>query len=195
MSYGSFPPPERNPYSSPEIVPGFASRPPTQKPLEPPSFAKGMVITDLILCVLRGGIGMFSLLVLAMSKNDPELAQEMGKLGATATFEVLTAFGIAIVGVSAGVGLLLKQKWGLILGYLTVAFTLGSVAVSISQAMIQIGAPGQQHPPGYQAGMVVGIAFGVCVRLALLGMYVAALVQYAKFFQRVDSSRPSGFAR
>lgn len=150
-----------------------------------------MVVTDLILCLIRGCLGMFGTLVIFLLSDDPEMVEELAKLGFTAWVELVTAFGILIVGISASIGLLLKQRWGLVWGYATAAITVVSILAGLSQGMIKAN-----QGPANAAGFARIVAvFLLLIRSGLLGMYVVALVQYTNYFQRDTASRGTGFAR
>jgi len=166
-----------NPYAAPYA----ASQPFAEQPasVKLPVFCKVMFIISLVFCCLRVPLAMLSVLgyFVLQQRNDPLLP--------TALFEIVTGAGIALFGIPANGFMLARKPWALLLGYSTVAVTVGSVFVGIWQLSIMSG----QHPAGSpeQMILIVGSLLGVVLRLAILGLYVAALVKFSAWARRVSS--------
>lgn len=196
MSQDSIPPPEHNPYRSPEALPsGFAPEPSGQVPLEPPTFAKVMVILDLALCVLTGFLAFATALtVIVVAKTNPTVRSQYDAFGALLYFDMVTDWGMVVTSVVADIALFTKRRWGLPLGAIAVAFTLASLALAIPMAVISHEVTTRQTPG--LAGVSTALSvLRSATRLGLLGMYVVALLQFARYFRRVAETRFTGFAR
>jgi len=163
-------PPADNPYNSPQ---NWQSPYQAQQPLKPlPTFCTVMFITDLIIAVLRiplvalGVVGYF-----ALRDNDPNNA-----LMATVMFEIATGFALVLTSLPADIGLLMKQRWAIVAGYLACAATIASMIVGLWQLVVTFqGAP--RGPE--QAAVVIGAVVAIGFRVAILGGYFAALRAFA----------------
>jgi hypothetical protein len=159
-----------NPYESPayvHVVPGMsgpADAAAGRVGLGP--FVLTILILDLVFCCLRLGMGVLGIAGYAL------VAQE-NPLRRTILFEVGTAFGMAIFGFSADTLILIKKRIGIPLAGVKVLLTVASIFVGVWQGSLMM--PGDLATP-QGIGFVIGAGFVVVVRLALLGLYVAALV-------------------
>ena len=72
---------------------------------------------------------------------------------------------------------LLRKPWAVVLGYLLLLATCGSLIVSFWQLSFQW----KGFPPGSpeRIGVVIGAGFTLCVRFGLMAAYFAALRQFA----------------
>lgn len=164
-----------NPYYSP--AQGYLGQTPSMYP--PPAPRRGLpvlclavFIMDLVFCVIRVPLVGFGIVGLQMAPNDPMVVQ-------TGIFEVLAGVGIVVCGIPGNIAMLAKQKWGVVLGWATVAATIASVCVGLWQMTFFL----EQHAPGTleYVGAIMGGVIVLGLRLSLLGLYVAALLWFARW--------------
>lgn len=189
MSTSPPPPDPINPYETPQT---FAPQP-FQQPMGPPphrgipTLSKVMFIVSLIICLLRVPLVFFAFVGLMMIQQG----QGPVELLPTVWFEIGSGAALAGCGILANGLMLAKIDWAVKLGYLTVLAVLFSIGVGIWQAMLQVGL--QQPGTPEQAGMMIGIVLVIGFRLTLLGLYVAALIQFAAWTQQREQQVPQGF--
>lgn len=94
-----------------------------------------------------------------------------------------------LFGFVADVAILLRQRWGLIVGWFAAAATLASIAVGIWQATL-LQVPQGADAAAFRAGATIGIAFTTLVRLGLLAAYVGALLSFSAWFERHTQAWP-----
>lgn len=166
----SIPPDSQNPYSSPTTVDQVPA-----KRVYLPGYCKTMFIIDLVLCCLRVPMVILGFVGASMITPDDPLAQ-------TVKFELATGIAIVGFGILANIGLLLKKSWGALLGYLA----LVASTASIGTAVMQIGAQMDQYAEGSpeRIGAVIGGGFVFMIRLALMGLYLAALLKFSAWYKK-----------
>jgi hypothetical protein len=138
------------------------------------AFVLTMVILDLVFCFLRLATGLFALLGFAVIAQDDPMRQ-------TVIFEVATALAIAIFGIPGDTLILLKKRVGVSLAAVKTLFTLASMAVGVWQGFLMF--PADLSGPegvGFLVGFIVGAGSVFAIRLVLLALYIAALVQANK---------------
>ena len=163
-----------NPYASP--FGGQAARWPGQPNAGLPIFAKVMFIIDLVFCGLRipivliGIVGYGSLL----QAKDPLLPTALG--------EIVSGLGIALFGIAGDVLALLRKPWAVWLCCLALLSTFASLGVALWQVTIQ----GSNFPAGspQRMGFYIGVGFVLIIRLTIIALYSAALVQFANWGRR-----------
>ena len=146
-----------------------------------PIFCIVMFAIDLVFCFIRMllvGAGIVGLLA---AGGDPMVVE-------TGLLEVATGAGMVLFGIPADIAMLVKQKWALVLAWVKVVATLGSVGVGLWQMSFIL----DQLPPGSAeriGGMIVGGIVTV-IRLGLLALYVTALVMFAKWTGQRPAPNP-----
>lgn len=202
MSHGSFTPSpsEQNPYRSPDFYPSASpSGAGFQVSREPPTYAKVMVIIDLILCVLRGlggfctGILLLGVAVLPQQGFQQGFGERLPP-SPVAYLELVATLGIVVAGLAANIGLLQKRTWGVTWGYIASAITLLSIVMGIGETLIQLPTIRQRFP-GMEGFTIFTTAISVAIRLSLLAMYVVAVLQYARYLREAGDSRSVGAMR
>ena len=130
------------------------------------AFVLTIVIMDLVFCVLRVVIGLFGLVGYAV-------IPEGNPLRPTIIFEVITAEGIGVFGILANTFILLKKRIGIPLSAICILFTVLNMLVGAWQGYLQVPAD-MGTPEGI--GFVVGAVVVMAIRLALLILYVMAIL-------------------
>lgn len=164
----SIPPDSLNPYLSP------ATANPARAARALPGFCKTIFIIELVLCCLRVPLVVAGFVGATMMGPDDPLAQ-------TVIYELATGVGIVGFGILANIGLLMKKGWGVPLGYLALVATAGSVGTGILQFSAQMN----QFPMGSpeRVGVMFGGGIVFIIRLALMGLYLAALKKFSAWFK------------
>jgi hypothetical protein len=157
-----------NPYATPQ---GGAFRPPPSESRRFPVFAKVMFIFDLVVSGLRAPVVLFSVI------GYQQLVNAQSPLVPAAVAEIASGAILVLLGVAANVLLLLRKPWAVLLGYLLLLAALGSLAIGFWQLFYRW----DELPPGSpeRIGFVIGAGFTVCLRLGVMGVYFAALWQFA----------------
>jgi hypothetical protein len=173
-----FPSDPNNPYASP--FGGQSPAPPAQARL--PTFAKTMFIIDLVFCGLRALMVPFSVIgyTTFTQNHDPLLP--------TAVPEVLASSMMVIFGISTNVVGLLHKPWTVWLGSVSSLATLGSLGVAVWQGSIQMAAFAPGTPQ--RIGGYIGLGVVLLIRIGILALYVAALVQFAQWVNRRPRQAP-----
>jgi hypothetical protein len=160
-----------NPYESPfhmgpaTGLPGAAELAPRQVRLGP--FVMTIVIMDLVLCSLRLLVGVFSTVgYMVIPESDPLRVSVMS--------EIVSAFGIAAFGLPANILILMKNRFGILLAAGSILFTAYGLFVGVWQARLMMPA-NLSGPEG--VGFLVGAVFSIGIRLALLALYVVAVLR------------------
>jgi hypothetical protein len=141
-----------------------------------PLFCKVIFIIDIVFCSLRLvaiPFGLFGYIVLRrQNPNDPMLVPGI--------FELLTNLGIGVLGILAASLMLGRKRIGIVFAGLTFLAVLGSFIVGLWQGSLQMEA--QNIPPGspQSAAMWTLLAGVLLIRLALLGLYIGALVVFLR---------------
>lgn len=167
-------PNDANPYSSP-IDASLAVEDPSQLPVPRrgslPVFCMVLFILDIVFLLIRVPVFLLGLAALLNPVRDPIVEN-------TGIFEVATGGLMLLAGIPANIALLLKQRLGLILAWIAVIATVGSMGVGMAQGWIVFG----QVPQGSAEaiGAVLGITIAMFVRGSLLALYVAALLKFTK---------------
>ena len=164
-----------NPYVSPQAGSWGTPTMPAAPPSHPmPTFCKVMFWVDIVFSAIR--IPAVAVGILAYSIAQPHANAMVAQTG---IFEIASAMGMVLFGFTGDIAMLLKQKWGVYLGGLKVASVLASCAVGIWQATFVMEQFASGSPN--RVGVVIGAAFSVGLRLALVAAYAAAIVQFAKW--------------
>jgi hypothetical protein len=175
-----------NPYESPMYaqVPGAVPGPTGAafQPVGLGGFVLTVVILDIVFCCLR------LLLVLVGVAGYASLPQDF-PLRPTAIYEFGTGFGIVVFGLLANTLILLKKRIGIPLAAVSVLFTVLSVFVGVWQAKLM--APNDLGTPE-GPGFLIGACFGITVRVGLLVLYIAAVVQARKRIAQI-AEQSQGF--
>lgn len=172
----SFPP--TNPYA-PSSYAEFAPAGPAHAKM--PGFCLAMFVVSLIFCVLRipvVALGAIGWMQIAAGRVEPS------PVLASVPFEVLSGAAIVLFGLIGNTAMLLKQRWGIVVGYLTVFSSVCSMGVAVWQLSYLF-----QDTAGLpqQAGVVSGGAFTLLIRIAIVGLYAAAIMTFSKWL----ASRPA----
>jgi hypothetical protein len=163
--------PSTNPYAP--SYPGYAS---AMRPNDSmPTFCLTMFIISLCLCLLRIPVVIFGVfgwmgLEATGQANQP--------IALTVPFEVLSGAAIVVLGISANVGLLLKQRWGVSLGYLTVVACFISMALALWQLSILFQATTDD---AQRVGFVVGAVLTLIIRLTIVGLWLSAVLKFSRW--------------
>ncbi len=165
------------------LRPALPGRPPPALPV----FCLVMFIIDLAFSIIRAPMVAMSIAGLYMAAEglvDDAMTRMVTQTGLG---EVLTGAAIVLFGVPANIGLLCKQRWAMILAWAAVAATVGSIAVGFWQLTFMV----EQFPAGSpeRVGATIGGAFTGLFRVALLGLYAAALVVFARWLVSRENSR------
>lgn len=169
----SMPSDPHNPYASPLAKPASAAWPNRNAP---PTFAKVMFIIDLVLCAIR------ALLVLAAVPGYIVLKQQQSPLAATAIPEILCGLAIVLSGIPADILGLLRKPSAVWFGAFACLAALASVAVGAWQASFQLDNFAAGTPQ--RVGFYLGLGFTLLVRIGIVVVYAAALVQFANWCKR-----------
>ena len=151
-----------------------------------PGFCKTIFIIELVFCCIRTVLVLGGIVGLLNMVNVPPRLQQ------TVIFEVSAGAGIAVFGIF-GMGLLLARKdMGVVLGYLDVVSTIGSLIVAVWQLSILA----ENVPPGSpeRIGMYVGGGITLLIRLALIGLLIAAMMKYRDWKACMQPSTKSEFS-
>ena len=117
-----------NPYATPQAG---SFPPPPSGTRGFPGFAKFMFIFDLVVDGLR------ALLVPLSVVGYQQLAKAQNPLAPTAVAEIAFGTILVVLGVTTNVFLLLRKPWAVVLGYLLLLATCGSLLVSLWQLSFQ----------------------------------------------------------
>jgi len=148
-----------------------------------------VAIIDIIFCTFRGAGLLLSVASVAVQQRQG-LQNPAGEYLA---FEVATGAAVVLFGLLANAGMLFKAGWAVIPGYLAVASTVASCAVGVWTALTMAphvmeqaaGIEGGGPPPQVLGTiMIVTAVLTTLARLAILVVYVVALVKYARWFAR-----------
>ena len=173
-----------NPYAMPQAG---AFRPPPSETRRFPVFAKVMFIVDLAVSGLRAPV------VLLSAIGYQQLVKAQDPLVHTVLAEIVFGAILVLLGVTTNVLLLLRKPWAVVLGYLLLLATCGSLVVGFWQLSFRWG----EVPPGSpeRIGFVIGAGFTICVRLGLAAVYFAALRQFATWAKSREEGAvfPAGY--
>lgn len=141
-----------------------------------------MMVVDLCCCGLRAVAVLLSVIgLVALTQEGPAGADpEVDALRATGPWEAVTGLGIVVFGVTADVAILLRQRWGTIVGWFAVAATFASMAVGVWQAT-KLEVPEGVDAEAFRIGAVIGVVVVSIVRLGLLAAYIGALLKFAEW--------------
>ena len=163
--------PGPSPYAQP-VAAAYAARDPNRLPV----YCLVLFIMDLAFSLLRAPLVVMSVVGLYMMARGPADHDMSRMVAQTGLGEVLTGAAIVLCGVPANIALLCKQGWAVVLAWVAVVATLGSIAVGMWQLSFMV----QQFPEGSaeRIGAIMGGIFTGGFRVALLGLYAAALVVF-----------------
>ncbi len=171
-----------NPYLSPAAGPygqPFTQASAHRSAPRLPTYCLVIFIMDLVFATLRAPLVLIGIVGLHMAAQGM-IAEETGRMVfRTGLAEVLTSAGIVLFGIPANIGLLCKKPWGLILAWVVAAITVGSIGVGVWQLILMV----QPIPEGSMERIAAG-AGGLIAgtfRVVLLGLYVGALVVFARW--------------
>lgn len=173
-----------NPYATPQAG---EFRPAPSETRRFPLFAKIVFIVDLAVCGLRVPVLLLSVI------GYQQLVKAQDPLVLTVVAEIVFGAILILLGVTTNALLLLRKSWAVVLGYLLLLATCGSLAVGFWQLSFRWG----DFPPGSpeRIGFVIGAGFTTCVRLGLMGIYIAALWQFASWSKSREEGAvsPAGY--
>lgn len=162
-----------NPYEPTRSTPAGSMPYATASVARPmPVFCLVVFIIDLVLLGLRAMLVLLGFVGLQAAAGNPMVRE-------TGVAEIATGAAMVLLGVSANVAMLARQSWGVYLAYLKVLATLGSCGVGIWQLTIML----QQFPEGSaeRVGAMVGAAIAMMFRVALVVVYVTAVIMFSKW--------------
>lgn len=156
-----------------------------------PTYVVVMMIIDLCLCALRGVLVVFSIIgLMVLMREPPGVVGTPDVMRTTAPLEVATGIGIVVFGLVANVAILLRQRWGVIVGWFAAGATLASIAVGIWQSTA-MQPPAGVDADAFRLGATIGVVFTTLFRLGLLAAYVWALLRFAAWFQPRTQAWPA----
>ncbi len=146
---------------------------PNAAPSKMPSFAMGFIISDVVFCVIKGVIALFSFFFLFIMSN-----KVLVKLGC---FELLTNAGICVIGLTANIKLIKRDISGIFFANMNIALTIINMSLAcISLIYLASNQNGAQNILGTYLGGIIGLI----VRAALLICYIVAIKQAKTFFDQ-----------
>ena len=164
--------PPTNPYQ-----PSYATyAPQMHAPAKLPTFCLVMFILGLVFAVLRVPLvimGAFTWFALQPNAENQALFTSV-------PFEVLTGAAISLFGIPGNIGMLLKQRWGVVLGFLTVAASLASLGVALWQLSLMFQVT---DDPAERAGFVGGAAVTLLIRITIIGLYALAILKLSQWLR------------
>ena len=176
--------PQSNPYLSGQLAGAAQMGGPTSKPL--PTFCTVYFIIDLIFCFLRAAIVMIAIVTIQNPEvaNNPMVAQ-------TSMFEIGAGLGMVLLGIPGNFLMLFKQRFGAYLAGAKVLPTLASFGVGLWQLTFIMG----QFPEGSaeRMGAMIGAGMALLVRIALLAVYIGAIVTFLNWCNRRDAGTKPSF--
>ncbi len=145
-----------------------------------PTFAKIVFIIDLVFSGVRLPLGLFGIL------GYQVLKESHSPLVPTIPFEIACALGVAVFGVTADILGLMRKPAAVWVGCLALLATLGSQGVGLWQVGIQ----SEQFPADspQRVGFYIGAGFMLIFRLSIAAAYIAAIVQFAAWSRRQNTS-------
>jgi hypothetical protein len=174
MSNYQLPPPE-NPYASPLLM---AEAGPLRAVEPRPTICVVAFVISLLFGLLRLPLVIFGIVMLLRVQPPGAVADPILM---TLPMEVLTGGAVVLLGFIGNIALLLKQRWGPLVGYMTAVASLANMSVAIWQ--LSFSAPPNDNP------MMVNVFFGaaavaIVVRLTTVGLYVWAVAHYSRWLAR-----------
>ena len=168
------PPRADNPYADSQLdsTRPFAPAAPRESM---PTFAMVMFIVSLIFSVLRAPMVLLSIVALMTPRNVPQ------QLAHTVPMEVATGVAVVLFGIVANTLLLLRKPIGIPFAWCLVAAVLASMGLGIWQISLNMEVFPEGSPQ--RVGMVVGAGFVMLLRLAIVGLYVAAVMMFSKWLR------------
>jgi hypothetical protein len=158
---------------------------PPARPQDPlPTFCTVVFIIDLVLISLRGLLVFFGIVGMTMM-DDVALADPM--LKETALWEVLAGAAMVVTGLAADIMLLSKIQAGIFLAIPKVLATLGTYAVAFWQASFLFARLPDGSPE--QLGATIGVGITFVFRLALLALFIVAVVRFHAWSHQRSSAR------
>lgn len=168
-------PPPANPYLSPASVADTNQR----RSVEPrPTICVEVFVVSLIFCLLRLPTVLFGLMMLLQPQPPDAVANP---LQPTLPLEVLTGGAIVLFGLVANIALLLKQRWGVPIGYLTAVGSLANMGVALWQ--LTLLSPKIDDPVLFGVGIGMATITAI-LRLTIVGLYVWAIAHYGRWLAR-----------
>lgn len=148
---------------------------------KPPTFSTVMAIIDLIFSVIRIPLLFVSLLGVVAIFRDPNLRHLAIPTSAAMVAEAV----MAICGLAAGIGILMKKPWAVLVGWIAVGMAVVSIGLNVVNTLqsLEQNLAAFQGPSAEAArvGAFVGLVATVLFRLVLLGCYALALSMYSKW--------------
>ena len=171
-----------NPYTSPSHT-GATHR---RESRRLPGFCKAVFILDLCFCVIRVGLVLLGLVgYVTLKRQEPT-----SPLLPSVTMELLTGLAIAATGIPASIAMLARQSWGAILAWMCVLATVASFGVGVWQLWLTIDAQAAPGTP-QRIGFLIGGGLVAMIRLALVLLYVAAVVRFSAWARALEASSSS----
>ena len=151
-----------------------------------PGFAKGMIIADLVFCIIRIPITMQVVLGLLVMINQGD--QEGLWL---ALIELSTNLGMFAVGIGANILLLMKKPIGVSLAYGYLGITVPNIFVQVMYLIQTVpefedAIPELANNQALMMGVIVVGVVVVCIRVALAIAYLIAVNSAKSAFRSAD---------
>lgn len=162
--------------------------PPEYRPLQDklPTFPKVMAIVCLAFAVIRGLLGLFGIVGVAMIAREGADVGNLTNNFVVGIAEVVTALFVAVFGIVANILLLGKKQAAIPLGWLMVVFSILSIGVGVATVSLQLlemtgGEPDFARPE--VIGMMVGAGVMLMIRVLILTAYIVALILFARWMR------------
>jgi hypothetical protein len=174
-------PQSQNPFASPLVADGANDS--RRLDFDAPTLPKVMAILDIVFCAVR-----VLMVYSAVTAVSGEFTKDLEIVAKTGWYEIAAGSGIALFGVVAAIGILMKASWAAPIGWMAIAFTVLSVAVGVWQIAIMWA----EIPPGSpdQGMFLMSTAIAAMIRVALLWIYAVALLNYAAWVRRRADEAP-----
>ncbi len=179
----SFDPPEKrsaefdNPYGSPMTTNRFGDQ--IDNSIKYPTFCLVVFIIALLLSLLRGLLFAFSVIGASMiDANSP--------IAGTAWAEVATGGAIFLAGVVGYGAMLARQRWGSVLGWISISGVFASIVVAVIQLIAMLPQQPNVDRPGVLVGMWVGFIFFAVIRIAIAALCGVAIIKFVRWYDSVN---------
>jgi len=149
-----------------------------------PTYVTVMAIIDLIFCALRVPALILSVVGILALMSNPQMGNVVKMSFVSLGAEAL----IAVCGLAAGIGMLMKKSWAIIPGWVAVICSVISIGTNVITTLgtldLQMAQIQGQQGEGARVGAYVGLAVVALFRLVLLGSYIVALTMFTNWIQK-----------
>jgi hypothetical protein len=149
-----------------------------------PTYITVILVIDLLLLLLRALFVMMGLIGLLSGMARDAMVVDTG------WYEVASGVLMVVAGLPANVAMLAQQRWGVWLAWAKVVGTLGSIGVGIWQLTYFAERYAVDSPEF--AGVIIGAVLVVGWRLALVGIYCFAVVQFSIWAKQSEQQSATG---